>query len=85
MGHDGGMIGAMRGPQSHPLGGLLTFFKPGTSVKAACRTNREPFQTFRTLFPPFSDPFSSGVGSFMLLGALKHELGPLKSKMAPQV
>ena len=27
--------------------------------------------------------FSSGVGSLMLLGALKHELGPLRSKMGP--
>ena len=37
----------------------------------------------RMLFLSFSDPFSSGVGSLMLLGALKHVLGPLRSKMGP--
>ena len=40
-------------------------------------------QNFRTLFLSFIDPLSSGVGSLMLLGALKHELGPLRSEMGP--
>ena len=55
----------------------------GARVKAACRTKRGPSQNFRTLFLSFSDPFSSGVGSLMLLGALKHVLGPLRSKIGP--
>ena len=66
---------APRGPQSDPLGALFIFCKLGTRVKAACRT-KGPSQNFRTLFLSFIDPFSSGVGSLMLLGALKHELGP---------
>ena len=44
---------------------------------------RGPSQNFRTLFLSFIDPFSYGVVSLMLLGALKHELGPLRSKMGP--
>ena len=74
---------APRGPQSHPLGALFIFSKLGTRVKAACRTKRGPSQNFKTLFLSFIDPFSYGVGSLMLLGALKHELGPLRSKMGP--
>ena len=72
-----------RGPRSDPLGALLIFCKPGTRVKAACRTKRGPSQNFKTLFLSYSDPFSSGVGSLKLLRALKHELGPLRSKMGP--
>ena len=60
---------------------LFHLCKPGTRVKAAYRTKRGPSQNFRTLFLSFIDPFSSGVGSLMLLGALKHELGPLRSEM----
>ena len=76
-------VGPSRGPQSDPLGSFFIFCKPGTRVKAACRTKRGPSQNFRTLFLSFIDPFSSGVGSLMLLGALKHELSPLRSKMGP--
>ena len=72
-----------RGPQSDSLGVFFIFCKPGIRVKAACRTKRGPSQNFKTLFLSFSDPFSSGMGSLMLLGALKHELGPLISKMGP--
>ena len=72
-----------RGPQSDPLGALFIFCKPGIRVKAACRTKRGPSQNFRTLFLSFSDPFSCEVGSLMLLGALKHILGPLRSRMVP--
>ena len=64
------------GPQSEPPGVLYILCKPGTRVKAAGRTKRGPSQNFRALFLYFSDPFSSGVGSLMLLGALKHGLGP---------
>ena len=39
------------------------------------KCERGPSQNFRTLFLSFIDPFSYGVGSLMLLGALKHELG----------
>ena len=74
---------APRGPQNDPLGALFIFCKPGICVKAACRTKRAPSQNFRMLFLSFSDPFSSGVGSLMLLEALKHELGPVRSKMGP--
>ena len=62
---------------------VLFFCKLGTRVKAVCRTKRGPSQNFRTLFLSFIDPFSYGVGSLMLLGALNHELGPLRSKMGP--
>ena len=64
-------------------GGARNSPPSGARVKAACRTKRGPSQNFRTLFLSFSDPFSSGVGSLMLLGALKHVLGPLRSKMGP--
>ena len=62
---------------------FFIFCRLGTRVKAACRTKRGPSQNFRTLFLSFIDPFSSGVGSLLLLGALKHELSPLRSKMGP--
>ena len=79
-----GALGPERAPK-WPSRCSFIFCKPGTRVKAACRTKRGPSQNFRTLFLSFIDPFSSGVGSLMLLGALKHELGPLGSEMGPLV
>ena len=85
------MVGMMgTGPREGPkivlsVGALFIFYKPGTRAKAAYRTKRGPSQNFRTLSLPFSDPFSPGMGSLVLLVALKHELGPLRSGMGPQV
>ena len=75
-------LGPERAPK-WPSRCSFIFCKPGTRVKAACRSKRGPSQNFRTLFLSFIDPFSSGVSSLMLLGALKHELGPLRSEMGP--
>ena len=59
-----------------PSGWRVARRPSGRRVKAACRTKRMPSQNFRTLFLPFSDPFSSGVGSLMLKGiAMKFCLG----------
>ena len=72
---------ALRGPQSDPLGALFIFFISFHQelVLKQLEELRGSSQNFRMLFLSFRDPFSSGVGSLMLLGALKHELGTLRS------